>query len=156
MGKMIAVEAFCKNHSISVNNIYVARNIGQLPKSIFNEESKKRMLIDEGYLLRRKEFIKKVWNESHNNYFLLIKHIPQGEIARLLSVATSKTKESWSVFISNHLFNSISDEILRLKVPQMLWLWWRFTNWIIKYLFRKIKIHRKIRDKDKVIDYMYR
>ena len=147
VSKWIKVAVFAEKHNVLLNSIYVKRSIGVLPKSIFKKIPKDGLYIDENYINRRNAFKKKVWLESHNNYYFLTKNFSPYYLSKMLNIIDpTKSIDNWNNFMSRYLFSVVDRSYLTYKIKDTLYKFYRYTRWIIQIAFRKLNIPMEKRD----------
>jgi len=153
VSKWIKVAVFAEKHNVLLNSIYVKRCESILPKSIFKKIPKDGLYIDENYINRRNAFKKKVWLESHNNYYFLTKNFSPYYLSKMLNITNpSISIDNWNNFMSRYLFSVVDRSYLACRIKKTLYRFYRYTRWIIQMAFRKLKIPVKNRDIMVLID----
>jgi len=128
--------------------------VGTLPISVFKEGLKRgQRLINEEFFIRRREFKKKVWLESHDMYYFLTKHNTRLDLARLLhKVDVSITVETWNSFLAVTLFLLQRDDVMSYNVNGLMWKFYRYARWLIRALFIKVEVPPNKRDLSILLD----
>jgi hypothetical protein len=105
----------------------------------------KSIYIDDKALVRRRQFHKKIWLMSHDNYYMLNEFIIDSQLAAILSRYTNRPKHNWVTYLYEQLFSTAYQDrsILAYKIPDMLWEFYRITTALIRstqrYNWRRTK-----------------
>jgi len=147
VSKFILLEEFIEKHDVNLNVLYVNKGKNFYPDAVFLKQAKRKMLIDENFFIKRCVFKKKVWNESHDFYFFLTRHISNLQLARLLYKIDKKhSVHSWNNFLAVTLFGLRREDILSYKVEGLTMKFYRYSRWLIRALFVKVGIPLEKRD----------
>jgi hypothetical protein len=150
VSKFISVIDFIEKYDLNISSIYVQKGKKIIPESVFKKISERKLLVDESFFTRRLDFRRRLWLESHNNYFFLTKHITAWKLAKILNrVDSSLSVDSWNVFMSSRLFATLPTSITSFRTTEVLYKFYRYTRWIIRGLF--IKYGRYVPDRKKII-----
>lgn len=153
MSKLISVEDFGEKYEQDPNYIYVMRYNGVIPDEVLVKKSSRRSLVDESYFVRRKEFKKRIWNESHDNFYFLTKHLASFQLALLLhKVDPLVSRDTWNSFISVTLFSFGNDSIFSYKPSMLQWKFWRYSRWLIRAAFVLVDVKPINRDIDVLLE----
>ena len=144
------VETFSEVYGVSKESIYTAKSTGTLPEGAFRIENK-TVYMNTKFFDRRVKFRKRVWLESHDNYFFITKTINEYTLANMLSRWVGGSQQSWAVFMSQDLFSPNTKSILRYQVSGRLWLFFRLTSWLIQIMFKRLGVPKEKRDKEVMI-----
>jgi hypothetical protein len=141
-------------YDFSMSNLHVQISQGCIPESALVRRGKANRVayIDHTYLVRRKEFEKKIWLESHDHFYWLNRTLSIALIAEMLAMVTDRSKETWTSFMSGTLFRLPSDSILSSRIYAMAWEFYRITRAIINRIFRILKVPKDKRDLNIALD----
>ena len=150
VNKWIKAIDFAEKHGFSVAIIYTDKHNGKIPESAFSINNDGHYLIDENFFIRRLDFRRRLWLESHDNFYFLTKYISPWELAKILNrVDPSYSVDSWNVFMASRLFATLPTSVTIFKTPTSLYNFYRYTRWIIRGLF--IKYGRYVSDRKKIV-----
>ena len=129
---LISTTLFCEKHNITKENLY--STCRHLYVKIDNKN-----YIDEDFFIKRQEFRKKVWLQSHDYYYMLSYFLRDYTMAKILSRYTGIKQTSWSSFLNKDLFSLawLDGSILNYKIPMKQWAFFRVTSFLVKGLIRK-------------------
>ena len=134
----IPVEHFCEKYDTPIANVYTHR-FQHKPKGVFKKgRYKGDMYIDEYHFIHRKEFQRKVWLRSHDNYYEIAEHISDKHLAYILARYTGRSQASWVTFLSQELFSlaPLEGTIFNYKIKEKLWEFWRVTTLLLRRIKR--------------------
>jgi len=127
------IESFCEIHNYTPNNIHCKRFNGS---DTFIKVDGNRTYIDELSLIRRKQFQKKIWLDSHDYYYEFMEYFPsESAFARFLGKYYPLGNNNWNEFLSKQLFSLPTDRLFEYRVPDRLWAFYR----ICRFTTRKIE-----------------
>jgi len=123
---MCDVDTFVYKYNTSRDSIYVAFYNGHK----YISKRRNRVYIDDKALIRRREFRKRLWNESHDMLYMMINTIPKFTLAKMLEERYGSTRASWMTFLSNGLFSPawMDRSILMYKIPKRSWQFYKFAK----------------------------
>ena len=123
---MCNVETFTYKYETSKDSIYVAFYKGHK----YISKKRGRIYIDDKALIRRRDFRKRIWNESHDMLYEMTNTIQRYTIADMLSKKYGRSRQSWMTFLSSGLFSAawIDQSILKYKIPMMSWQFYKFAK----------------------------
>ena len=132
---MITIEDFSEQHGLVPSHIYVARNHGKLPHSIFSKLKGCKTRIDETFIIRRKEFRERIQHENMEMYYILSEHYTNSEIGRLLEDKTPGIGyHNWRAWLGSRLWYPIPESILSYLVPRYHYLFYKYARKLIRDL----------------------
>lgn len=132
----IDAPSFCEEHDYPQNAIYVKF----AEKHPLIHKSSGRIYVDYNGIVKRHEFRKKVWLESHDAYWEFLEYFgSENKFATWLAKYSEFTRGSWVVFLATDLFAEANDDLFGYKVPKRLWFFWRATKMVLRYRDRRIK-----------------
>lgn len=153
MTSMLRVDDFAYRYEVSVSNVYVKKSEGLIAPYAFSKNSGGSVYVNEDFFLRRKEFKKKVWLQSHDMYYFLTKHLSDTAVSKLLNkIDNSISYESWNTFLATALFSNSITSILSYQVNDLAWKFYRYARWLIRAIFIKAGIPPKNRDIAIILD----
>jgi len=153
MSALLKIETFSKKYDVSIANVYVQKAEGKIAPSVFTMHNKGCMFINEDYFLRREEFKKKVWLESHDMYYFLTLHSRDADLVRwLCKIDDTVEFHTWQMFISRNLFMPSYSSILSCRVEGLAWKFYRFARWLIRAIFIKSGVRLENRDIKVLLD----
>jgi hypothetical protein len=150
----ISSSNFIAKYELHKNSINVYKSIGNINPRAFKKIEKENF-VDEKYFLRRVEFKKKVWLQSHDFYFWLSKHFIDNHIARLFAIMdgddSDRAVNVWNMFLYKTLFYRVEGSILSYYISPTFWKFWRYARWIFNH-FHKIRgVSFKNRDIERLL-----
>lgn len=127
---------FCDLHGAAPNSLSMLRFNKSIPEYVFKMRSKgKDLYIDKNYFTRRKKFAKKCWLNAHDNYFKLTENKSERKLATLLhSLNNQISINSWATFLAQDLFRLQQENIFLCNPTKKLYLFLRYSNWILQRL----------------------
>ena len=129
--KWITLEDFYELHGVPKNHIYVKRKQGRTDSYVKKIHS--RLHIDETYILRRNDFRSYVKRFNENMYhFIKDRGYTASKLASILvEMDDSVSKHSWEEFMSSVVFKTDYTSLLRFKVTNLHWKFFRYSRWIL-------------------------
>ena len=112
----------------------------QPPYKQFTTKVKGEVFVNITQLERRKKFVERIKYLSGCNYYILIEHLTEAQIARFLFKYLGGTYRGWYTFINaGGLFAPLlEDKSLRAAiVPMRLWNFYRATRCLIRCILRR-------------------
>ena len=147
MQEFLEIHEFCYKYEISYNSI--KSTICQYPDSPLAKSRvkiNKRFYIKEEYLIKRFEFRKKIWLESHSLYYAVNERINDHKFAIMLSENLYGTKQDWLQFLRDRLFHTANvNKITNPTINKKLWDFYRFTRSLIRIADRRYDARTKRR-----------
>jgi len=155
---LISIEQFADKYDTLVTTI--DSTICQKPNGILKKSivrgAKGIRYIEEDNIRRRLEFVKRVWNESHELYYLIAEHITDHNFYILLSKCLGGSRASWNMFLRQDLWalsagnKSATNPIVNKKI----WKFYRFSRRLIRELDRRYDkrvadIYKRLPNRDK-------
>ena len=133
----VRIDEFIDTYNVSEENVY---SFISKDRSLVKKHNK-ALYINKRALERRKEFQKRIWLNSHDNYYRIIEESNENRLSIILSKYSKFSKVSWQHFLSTSLFSpSLNDtSIFVNKVSERAWAFYRITTFII----RRIERHEK-------------
>jgi len=138
---ILRINDFCCKYDVNVTsintNVSNNRN-GIIAKSIIKGSKRGERLIDEEPIKRRLKFVKKIWLESHDNYYKISEHLSDYKFSKLLYKFLGGSRQGWNEFLKSGLWSLRSGHpfVVNPVVNGMLWKFWRFSTLLIKKLCR--------------------
>ena len=151
----ISVELFSRKYGVTTDNIYVYKNNHKYKNNGIKQLSSGKLLVDELYFIRRREFRYKIRMMAQENYYFLTSSIIPYQLSKLLSIYTGTSIQSWVTFISTELFVVDDTSILYIKSFKKLWHFFRLTRALIRAIFKIVGVPVNKRDYNKMYDYKY-
>ena len=138
---ILTLNEFCGKYTVrvtSINTNISNHRDGIIAKSIIKGSKRGERLIDEEPIRRRLDFVKKVWLESHDNYYEIAEHISDYVFSKLLCRFLGGSVDIWRTFLQSGLFSIRSGNpfVVSPTVNNKLWKFWRFSTFLIKKLNR--------------------
>jgi len=142
----IHVVDFCKEFNYPRNAIYIKF----AEKHPLVHKNGNNIYVDYNGIIKRHEFRKKVWLQSHDAYFELMEHFgSENKFAIWLAKYSDFSKGSWVTFLAIDLFAEMNDDMFGYKIPKRLWFFWRATRIVLRYRNRRIKrIYKRLSNRD--------
>ena len=127
---MLTVDEFVEIYNDTFETVHSA-NYNHNP---FIHKKGRKLYIDDKALLRRRNFMRRVWMEAHENYYILAEHKSDSDMSRILSRFTDRSMHTWNSFQQKSLFSltPFDKSLLSYKVNDMLYEYWRITRAIIR------------------------
>lgn len=128
------IKHFCNKYDVTESNI--ASTIHQYPdspiaKAMVNLGRDERY-INETYLLRRYEFRRKIWLESHELYYVFMEHTKESKLSTMLAKVYGNKQQDWLQFFQYRLFSLARiDSVLNPTINDFLWKFYRFAKHFI-------------------------
>ncbi len=132
---ILECNSYASLYHCSVDLVYV--NYHNKHKYIFKQNNKLYVQVDK--LTKRREFAIKIWNQSIDNYYLLIDTIGYTKLITILCKNLGLSRQNWGQFLDRNLFSPAFKErnLLSYKVNKKLWRFYRFTQ---QYIRSKINV----------------
>ena len=124
---------FCRQFSLNIHTIEVAKCTGRLPERMFAKD-RKTLYVDSKYTVRRIEFRKKMWLEAHDLYFKIMEIFPnQITLARFMAKLDGgySSHHVWNTWLTSELFCIIEDRRLMLTPRAKDYKFVRFARWLL-------------------------
>ncbi len=151
MCSFIKIATFADKYDLTIDNVYVQKS--KVSPLAFRKSARDRTQVDETHFLRRKNFKKKVWLESHDMYYFLARHLTDVDISRLLvSVDPSVNVTTWNIFLNRTLFMTDESSIMHMKVYGLSWKFYRYARWLVRAIFKKAGVRVENRDIKVLLD----
>jgi len=112
----------------------------QPPYKQFTTKVKGEVFVNITQLERRKKFAEKIKYLSGCNYYILIEHLTEAQIARFLFKYLGGSYMSWYTFMNaGGLFAPLLEEknLRAAIVPMRLWNFYRATRCLIRCILRR-------------------
>ncbi len=149
--KLLTISHFCDKYQISEEQLgtYYYRN-----KKAFARKNKV-LMVNETFLVSRKNFQVKIWNEAFELYYFLSKKMTNTEISEMLSLievgkVVKNKVDIWNAYLTKQVFKSLDSEIMFYEVGIPLYKFWRMAKWAVHMMFRKCGVPRNKRNLEKV------
>jgi len=137
----------------ALNAIQCKKSVGNIPSCAFASNGKKFKLIDVNFFLKRQDFVRKVWLNSHDNYYFLTRYISTNELCFLLNkIDGSISKGVWNSFIHNNLFLNGGQGLSDYRIKRIRWAFYRYSRWLIRGLFILANVKPQHRDISVLLD----
>jgi hypothetical protein len=132
--RLMTAKDFASKYQMTISNVHVAMN----KKHPHVYKIGARVYVDEIGLRKRREFLERIWNRSHKNYYEITEHITTRKLAKILNKHTNTSIESWEVYMNTGLFSTawMDRSLLHHKIPDNLWIFYRFTTFIIRRIIK--------------------
>ena len=151
----ISAKLFAKKYGVSLDNIHVYKSNHRYKNNGIKQLNSRKLLVDETYFIRRKEFRNKIKIMAQENYYFLTSSISSFQLAKLLSKYTGANIQSWVTFMHISLFAVDDTSILYMNSFKKLWQFFRLTRALIRVVFKKVGVPANKRDYNKMYDYKY-
>ncbi len=149
----ISFDGFVEKYDVNKNHLFVLASTGN---SMFHRVNNK-WYIDEKALIKRKEFVRRVWLTAHEYYFDIAEYfVSDNRFAIFLSRFTPQSKEAWVDFLRNGLFALPNDDVFGYKVKGKLWVFFNICRVVVRRRDRRIRsICKRLPNRDRY-DEIYR
>lgn len=128
----IYMDDFCEKYQLNIESFRSMKSRNYFPESIF-KGYRRDLQIDENYFLYKKQKVKKLWLKAHDNYYTLIEKIDENKLANLLhDIDNRKSVSTWSSFLYGYLFRIPPEKITNIELNNNLYLFLRYSSWIIR------------------------
>lgn len=154
------LEDFLQKYDVKVTSVNT--EMCQRPDSVFSKslfKEKGARCIHETPIKRRLNFAKKVWLESHENYYKLTEETSDYELSKIISKFANGSHASWNMFLSNQLWalKAGHPSVTNPITPKMLWVFWRYSTFLVRRLERlqtqkEDKIYERLPNRDEFED----
>ena len=155
---LLSIEQFADKYDTLVTTIdstICQKPNGILKKSIIVSDRGIRY-IDESVIERRLNFVKIVWNRSHEYYYMLSEYVTDYKLSKVLQAEYGGSRASWNMFLRQDLFSlsagnkSATNPIVNKK----LWKFFRFARRVIREIDRLFdkriaEIYARLPNRDK-------
>ena len=123
-------KSYASLYNCSIGLVQVSNSKGH--KYIFKQDNKLYIHVDK--LIKRREFVIRIWNQSIDNYYSIVEDIGTQRFTELLSSNLGGSQQTWRSFGDRGLFSTAFKErnLLSYKVNKKLWRFYRFTQQYIR------------------------
>ncbi len=133
------LEDFLQKYDVKITSVNTAKSKHPerlFAKSLFKEKGVR--YIHETPIKRRLNFVKKVWLESHENYYKLTEETSDYKLSKIISRFTDGSHLSWNMFLKEQLWalKAGHPSVVNPIVQNMLWTFWRYSTFLIRRLER--------------------
>lgn len=127
----LSVRAFCEKYNLNERSFLVLKSRGYY-QNAFKKDGRD-IYVDENYFIHKIEAKKRLWLRACNNYYSIVEKISILKLAKMLySIDSNKSLDSWNMFLHENLFSMPSERITDIRINKGLYLFTRYSNWIIK------------------------
>lgn len=107
---------FCDKYGVATNAFTMARNVGS-DLADYTREVDGLIYVDEKAILEANNYRKRVWNDSHDLWYLLTRHLNASQLGRILSKVYNNKKQTWTSWFHLELFAEQQESVTYVK-PQ--------------------------------------
>ena len=130
---ILTINKFCYKYDVNVTSINTNvsnHKDGIMAKSIIKGSKRGERLIDEEPVKRRLDFVKKIWLESHDNYYEIVEFMNDYELSKLLYKDIGGSQSSWLMFLNHGLWSLKAGNpfVVNPVANDLLWKFWRFSR----------------------------
>lgn len=147
MQEFLEIHEFCEKYDVNYNSAKsIICKYPDSPISKARVKIGKMFFIREEYIIKRFEFRKKIWLESHSFYYILNEKMNDNKFAIMLSENLYGTKQDWLQFIRDRLFSTSNvNKVINPTINKRLWDFYRFTRRLIRVADRRYDARNKQR-----------
>ena len=115
---MISLESFAKIQGVTKGSLYVAKHKESFIGSYIHKIGSQLFVDDEG-LVDYRDYRKRVWLQSHDIYYLLLRVMNESLMSRLLSKLTGRTPDVWITYINSAMWFEFEASITNNRPQEM-------------------------------------